>query len=249
MLQKFDGQMVLVSAALLSTGCMSMHSMVTGHPASLPGPGRGEVAVSPGLIYERTSYDPGSGGSASVTTSLGFPVFEGNVSYGLGESVGLNLHLSPGGIQPGVQLVLVNGPLSVAILPEVAFAYGLELDSASAPAARSTWEWFGVLAGSKVLVSHATGIYGSVGYDFQYSASTDRTDAESSPRMTESWHAHNITAGLGYTIRLGALCLRPEIAALYRPSLTTRIQDVSSTERYSAWVIMPSLTLATTAGR
>jgi hypothetical protein len=245
MFRKLHPQIAVVSAAFLGTGCVGMHSIATGHPASLPGPGRGEVALSPGLTYERISS---TGGSNPVTTLLGFPTLEGNVSYGLGESVGLNLHLSTGGFQPGIHVVLVNGPLCLAVLPEVAFAYGRETDSTSSPSSESTWDGIGFLAGTKVLVSHASGIYASAGYDYQYTKFTSHSGADSSPGSSSSQKVHNITAGLGYTIHAASISIRPEIAFLYAPSATTSASDTSSTVKSSGWAIMPTLSFAATAG-
>lgn len=253
--RRLSKQILVVSTALFGTACVGMHSMATSHLASLPGPGRAEVAVSPGLTYERRVQDSSSSSSASsseTATLLGFPAIEGNVSYGLGESIGLNLHLSPGGFQPGVQIVLVDGPLSLAILPEIAFASGRLSVSVSDSLKKVTEHGIGYQAGAKALASHTSGFFISAGYDYQFLKLTvDNGSGGSSSSDESMFHkTHNITAGIGYSIRMNGFSIRPEVAFLYAPSgaQETRSTDMSFTTKLSSWAVMPMLTLAAASG-
>lgn len=256
MLRRLTTQILVVSTAIFGTACVGMHSMATSHLASLPGPGRAEIAVSPGLTYERRTQDSTSGAASSSETAtlLGFPALEGNVSYGLGESIGLNLHLSPGGFQPGVQIVLVNGPLSLAILPEVAVARGrISVSGSDSSSTEVTEDGIGYQAGAKALASHTSGLFISAGYDYQFLKLTveNGSGGGSSSDSSLSQKAHNITAGIGYSIRANGFSIRPEVAFLYAPSgaQEMRSSGESFTTKLSSWAVMPMLTLAATSGR
>lgn len=244
--------LVTASAVFLSTGCIGARSLTTGHLASLPGAGRAEVALSPGVAYQRVHTDPTSLNSKDYTTSiLALPILEGNVAYGLSESLGLNLHLSGGGIQPGLQIVLVNGPLSLAVLPEIALAYG-RISSPTGSGDGSMSEYaVGFMAGAKVLASHRSGIYGSVGYDFQHAklSSSSSSSSSGSSDSSSSASLHSVTAAAGFDVKAGSVSIRPEIAFLYTPYQAQITEGSSTKTTASSWAIMPTITLAAGTGR
>lgn len=235
----------LLALFLPAMGCMiAPHSFAIGRPASLPGVSQAEVSVSIGGAYEASSEKstPSSSGEGSYTLTL--PSFEGNVLFGVARRIGLNLHVSAAGLQPGVQIVVVDGPLSIAVVPQVAVGY---FRTASTEDSDDALDRLSLLGGGRLLISHDSGIYGGLGYDFQYTR--QRSDGSSERSLSNDGMIHNLNAGVGYSIKLGSIALRPEIAFLYYPSAAFSSSSGSSETSFSGWSVMPMLTIAAGAKR
>lgn len=244
---------ILALAALAATGCITgnPHSMVYGRTAAPLGAGRAEVAVSPGLMFEDLSQANQNtrGSSSQTTTAVTFPTAEGNLDYGLGDFVDVGAHLSLVGLQPDLKIAVVRGPINFAIAPEMAF--GLAHASSAAQVGGSSNQSLNALtfmAGIKLLVSHESGAYAGLGYDFEHTGlSTSDGSGSAFGSSGEDFNAHNISAAFGYSTH-GRVILRPELSFVFCPS-----QGVSQTSgsfsqaqpnSNSFFVIMPSLTVA-----
>ncbi len=233
----------LLTLALTATpACMVPHSASFGQTGEMLAPGAFETAVTPGLAWRSETTHM----SAAVATPVGQPQavisysgtsagfslsqLEGNVAYGMSEAAAVNLHLSPAGLQPGVKLRLLNGPLRVALMPEVAFSRvnfassgtttsdGVERSSSGSEPLSVT----SMQAGFKVLGRHESGFYGGLGYTFQTASFSPGNGLYwgSSSSAQYSYSAHQIQAAAGFELVTGAVRVRPELAAIYSPALT-----------------------------
>jgi len=223
--------------------------MLIGHSALLPGPGQVDVGIGMGFGYERSTTSADNASSSDSGTLLSLPAFEGNILWGLGEQIGLNLHVSEAGIQPGVQIQLLKGPVSLAVLPEIAFGYMSGSGGSSSSADTSGLHQFDILAGAKVLLSHESGVYGGVGYDFQYLSVKSTDSSSDSSDSTETASIHNVTLGLGFATTVGNTSLRPELAFLFYPGYKPSSGSTTSTTSQSGWVLMPTITIAATTDK
>jgi len=223
--------------------------------------GAAEVSISPAISYEtRTTPEKTNDEGAKVsgtTTQLGVGTIEGNVLYGLTDAVGLNLHVSSAGIQPGVRVALLQGGLNIALLPAIAVGYHSVVEATDKTTGGTTTTTtaydtaeFGFLAGIKVLLSAESGPYGGIGYDYQRIA-TDMKIPDS-PKSTHIYTSHNLGFAFGYEIRPDSLRIRPELAAMLSPSgsLATEQEQTTTTEDAGwAFLLLPNVTVAAAGGR
>ena len=111
---------------------------------------------------------------------------------------------------------------------------------------------FTLMAGLKFLVSHHSGFYAGVGYDFIYTRSATVSTAGTGSAAVETQSLdttgqHQIAINIGFSFHVGWLRFRPEIAFAAQPSITTGHADKDNS--YGAYggygfVIMPLLSVA-----
>ncbi len=219
----------LVIGGSLLAACATPRSAVLGQTAAALGAGRAEVALATGFNADFTSSN------GSSTNGISFPVYEGNLQFGLSDQTGLNLHLSPAGLQPGLKVTLVSGEVALAILPEAGIGLATASFSPSFPGSSARETGFEFIGGAKFILSHSKGVYGGVGYDFQYvSISTD------SPSNSPSYTSHGISLAIGYDFASGFLRLRPEFSMIISPSNKQSNSNSNLTDYY----LLPTLTVA-----
>lgn len=263
----------LCCLAALATGCLVPRSMVYGMSAAPVGRGATEVGVFTGVQYAAQTNPPFEttdvGGdpvrNQLMATSFAIPAFEANIQHGFSDHVGLNVHLSPAGVQPGLKWTLNKSRVAhIALLPAIAFGYGSGYSEVQFSAVdgilrkrdpRQTTS-FTFLGGLKVIASHKSGIYGGVGYDFIFNRSLERailgtgnTQDEVST-LTQSG-THQISAAIGFDIVLGLVHLKPEVAFAISPliasEVTNRVPANETTASASGgfgWAIFPGFTLS-----
>ena len=239
---------LLVIMAVGTAGCLQHRASVLGRTAvSGLGPKTVEASVSPGILYGQTTDPAKVNGSRDVryTEDTQIPAVEGNLTFGFTEKLGLNLHLSPAGIQPGLKILLLRRWVSIALMPELAFFYWSHADKTDVTKngytnTKTTYDLdaIGVTAGTKVLVSTEFGIYGGLGYDFQYTKISSGDGNSDTSNLQ-----HILTFGAGYEIDLGRLQLRPELTITVTPAITTKDGDGSKSGGWS-FTLMPNITVA-----
>lgn len=264
-------------AALISllccSACIAPRSISYGQMASGVGRGATEVGVMTGFMYASQTTPPvqtsdGNGGTTtSQTTTRGFamPAFEANLEHGFTRKLGLSVHASSAGLQPGIKITVTDSRVvHFALLPSVALGYGSLADSQFTAGSDgllrennpSTTTSFSLLTGLKFIFSHQSGFYLGAGYDFMYTRSfrsgvvgaigaQDKVES-----LTTAGH-HVITGAAGFSITLGMLRLRPEVAFSVTPGITsTTTTAVGATTTAatafggSAWAILPGFTVA-----
>lgn len=207
-----------------------------------------EVILSAGVAYA-SDFDPSNVPSAPGTRSSTFsvPAMEGNVTYGLTDTVAINVRGTLAGIQPGAKVSLIHGTLNLAVLPEFGFGYlsGTVNDGGS-----GIQSAFTLLVGGKLLVSHSSGVYGALGYDFQHiglALATGVTPSAGGSRID----AHNLAFVLGYALEFSQFELRPEIAFMYVPAKSYGLDAPTGNFAWgggSGWVLFPNVALAVRSG-
>src|SRR5689334_7196101 len=155
----------LVLVMSMSLGCLTVpRSAGFGQTAYNPSAGGGDVGVTTGAAYQLLNAKPQEAGGItpnSTTRTLILPSFEGNALIGVTDAVGLDLHLSMAGIQPGLKFSYVKEPLAIAIMPTGGVGYsssqattvvtssGSRVENESTPTTT-----FSALVGLKIFSSH-----------------------------------------------------------------------------------------------
>lgn len=221
---------VLIAATLAAaTGCITPRSVMLGQTANTVGAGNAEVALAMGGSFARMT-PAGAGTSTNASSTLfTVPEFEGNVAFGLGEALDLNVHLSTAGIQPGVKLLLATGEWKLAILPEFAFLYAGS-NSGSNASSRN------IMLGLKGLASHTSGLYGGLGYDLRLFERGATSGAGASETMS-----HFANLAVGYELKMGTVSVRPELAVAFAPvfSLAENAEGIGT-----ELIVLPNVTIA-----
>lgn len=253
-------------------GCVTPRSMALGMMAQPIGNGT-EVGVFTGVGYSSitgpvvSTTNPSTMEVTNTQTAnraFAIPSFEANITKGFTDHVGLNVHVSPAGIQPGLKWTVNKSRVAhFAILPAIAMGYGsvqsVDFVAQSTGAQtevnpRATTS-FTFLGGLKLLVSHVSGFYAGAGYDLVFqrsnsssapSATADRVDA-----ITETL-THQIMAAVGFSLSFGAVSARPEIAFAVNPALSqvarTRVggNDTGEISRTggSGWALLIGFSIA-----
>lgn len=236
--------LTIVSVLALS-GCFVPRSAGYGQTAALLNPGELEVSLQPGFSYQ-IDNDPPQQSQTSSSSGLSFPASEGNAAIGLSDAVGLNVHLSSAGIQPGAKIALVKGPLNLSILPELAFAVFTQ-NSTTNNSSAGTRTFAGLMGGFKLLASHESGLYGGLGYDLQwFSASGPVGIVGLGTRdQTSSTTSHNISVAAGFELKMGMVRIRPELAMIIAPALSVSNSQQNTTVTNSGgslFYIFPNVT-------
>jgi hypothetical protein len=260
----------VLSLVLLLAGCVTPRSMTLGMLAAPLGTGT-EVGVFSGVGYSSQTgpviTTTGAGGEQmnqqTQNRAFSIPAFEANVQKGLSDRFALNFHLSPAGVQPGVKWTVNRSRIThLAILPALGVGYGSvgTSDFVAQPTGaqfeqnpRATTS-FTFLSGLKFLISHQSGFYAGVGYDFVFNRSNSSSAPSANADRTEivtQTSTHQIMGAVGFSIVFGTVSLRPEIAFAVNPALSqtinSRVGAISAgsealTGGFS-WAILPGFTL------
>lgn len=262
---------LVTAGALALVGCITPHSMALGQLAAGVGRGATEVGVFTGLQYGEqlnpavagvdVAGDPTS--TQTRTRAFGLPSAEANLQYGFSDQVGLNVHASPAGLQPGLKLTLNKSRVAnVALLPAVGVGYSSVLssnyvagvDGQQVEGPRTATTSFTFVAGLKLLFSHRSGFYAGVGYDLLLhnavasTANSATTDWQETRTFTLE---HQLMAALGIDIAFGLVHLRPEIAFAVMPGISQTLTSVTGTTPSSVtngggfgWALFPGFSLA-----
>lgn len=237
-------RLLALLAAAGGAGCITPRSMTVGMTAAPVGRGATEVGVFGGVSYASQTNPIFRTETASTQTegrAFAAPGAEANVQYGFTDQIGLNVHASPAGVQPGLKWTLTQSKyVHLSVLPAVGLGYASYSQTISSagendelvPGAPTTTTSFTFLGGVKMLFSHRAGFYAAVGYDFLLNrslASSERGTSATGER-TETLTTttmHQVSAALGFDVTLGMVHLRPEIAFAVYPGIaataTTRV--------------------------
>lgn len=235
----------LAVTAGLTTGCLMPRSMALGQMAAPVGRGAMEVGVFTGVQYASQTNPPfttqdSAGGNITnqqKNTSFALPGAEANLQYGFTDQVALNVHASPAGLQPGVKWTLNKSRVAnVALLPAVAFGYGSMggvtysagadgVQHENNPTSNTSFTFLG---GLKLLVSHRSGFYAGVGYDFTLNRSLSSYvvgtgNVQDKVETLTITTGHQLSAALGMDIAFGMVHLRPEVAFAVSPGIATSV--------------------------
>ena len=229
----------LLASLALTSGCITVpRSAVLGMTASPLGAGRTEVGLSGGLGILSESEPPQTTNfliftQTDWTTRAGAsPLAEANVHHGLNDWLGLNLHVSQAGVQPGLKVTVLERAVTLGVMPEV----GLGLLAGStghttfqgssrtdaAPVSELRWIFS---AGGRLLLSHpGSGVYGGAGYQLLLAGTSQsqRSGADEVASQSTTHTVHNVQAAFGWETRYGSLRVRPELAAVITPDWTVR---------------------------
>jgi hypothetical protein len=258
-------------AGIVACGCMTPRSIMLGEMAAPLGKGVQEIAVGAGVGYAQqvapAFNTPLPNGmdvqqNQQISHAFALPGVEGNAQFGLGDHLALNAHLSSAGLQPGLKIT-VNGPRDrahFALLPSFALGYASYGQStnvtgpdgvlhSTAPSGTTS---FTFMLGLKAIVSVRGGFYAGVGYDLilTRSVTTGQTGSGNSTtdfsNLTTSIQ-HQLTLNVGFTVEVGFLRIRPEIALGIIPAISQSFTQNDMTTGGSGgygWVIMPGFVIA-----
>lgn len=248
-----------VSAVVaLSSGCIVPRTAGYGMTAMPVGAGGADVGLSVGGYYQQESSAQPAGGGTTTTTSrqTQLPSFEANAQYGLSDQLGLNLHASQVGLQPGVKITVLRDPVTLSVVPQIGGGFVTNGGSATTVIGGTTTTTdrnggssFTFLGGVRALVTVPMGLYAGLGYDFQYvSQSTTTVGGGGTTTTTTNYQqAHNVGGAIGYELRLGGLALRPELALLFTPVAKNQSNNGNTTTDIpdsSGLFIYPNITIA-----
>jgi hypothetical protein len=259
----------MLIAALALTSCVVPRSMAVGQMAAPVGPGATEVGVFGGVLFASQLNPPYSTGAEGVWSQdrhqdFAAPGAEANIQYGFDNQLGLNLHASSAGLQPGLKWTLNRSRVAhVALLPAVAMGYASHAHSTFTAGADGivtenspgSVTSFTFLAGLKFLVSHRSGFFAGVGYDLVFNRSLDTSNIGASTDRTEvttQTLAHQISVSVGVDLAMGLVHIKPELALAVYPavssSITTRLPTAAETTVGAwggfGWAIFPGITLS-----
>ncbi len=264
---------VLVILAASASACVTQRSLTVGQMASAVGKGAADVSVFTGVLYQSQSAPPVSGkdgagdpfSSQVNSTGVSLPWFEANVNYGFGEHFTLNAHMSPAGFQPGAKITLNKSRVaSIALLPEVGIGYFQYSENTGSSGANgvttlsnpnSTSQLI-FLGGLKFLISHRSGFFLGLGYTFNFTRAVQ--NSVTGTAQTLVYHQtvltslqHQIGLGVGMSIKVGFLSIRPEIAFAVVPAISGT-RTIDGTNAYSAsggfsWALLPGFGFALTS--
>ncbi len=229
---------VLALVAAVAAGCVTPRSVGLGQTAQVMGAGGAAVGTSAALLVE---LNRASGGSGTNSTTVAFPSVEANGALGLTDSLDLNVHLSSAGLQPGVKIALLTGAFKVSVLPQVALLIVSANNSNTAGASSSQLN-VGILAGLRFLVSHETGLFGGLAYDFQYGTISLAGVTGGGTSSSTSVMAHNLTFNVGYDLKFGRFHLQPELAFVVTPTYSAG-SGASTSSAGPVFAFLPAVTL------
>jgi len=225
----------LAALALSLGACLSPRSAGFGIPARPLSPGAAEVGIAVGGAYQSISSAPQDNGVGGVfyNTNIGtqLPAFEANAQLGLTETVGLNLHASAAGLQPGAKFSVLTSPFELSLLPAV--GAGMTTNSATTTTTAGTTttvaqgavdNTYDFLAGLKILLSFPFGLYAGIGYDYEYLYRYQQPSPASAITITKS-NNNNICAAVGYDLKAGPFSIRPEMAAAFTAVAKNATED------------------------
>lgn len=230
----------------LASGCIVPRSMTMGQMAAPVGRGATDVGVNTGFLYASQTNPPFVTGQDAAgqpittqekTNAFSIPAFEANIEHGFSDRIGLNVHASSAGLQPGLKVTLNKSKIaSVSLLPAIAFGYGsigastfaAGADGVQVETAPRSQTSFTFLGGLKVLFSHRSGFYAGLGYDFIFNRNYNAAilgggNVTDKSEVINSTTSHQISAALGLDIKLGMVHVRPEISFAVYPGISQNI--------------------------
>ncbi len=219
-------------------GCVP-YSGAVGQTAAPLRSGGVEVGATIGVgyqkLYEEDVEPPDAGGDSTI---VNVPRLEANVLYGLSEKIGLDLHGSDAGLQPGLKIsARIGTDVDVALLPAFGFGRWSQAQEDAKLSGSS------VLVGGRAILSMPDSIYAAAGYDFQRIHEEERAaDGDTDGQVIT---IHNVTASIGLDLALGGARLRPELGVIYAP-FGRREDDENPDARsdVARMALFPSVTIA-----
>ncbi|MBL8955836.1 MAG: hypothetical protein JNK82_33995, partial [Myxococcaceae bacterium] len=248
---------VIVVVALTSAACLTPRSMMLGQMAGPIGKGAAEIGVATGIGYsQQATTVPGTTNNTTGARVWTIPAVEGNAHFGLNDHVGINAHFSPAGVQPGLKITVNKSRRAhFAIMPQLAMGYVHVRSAAYATGntgstnesdATST-SMFTFMAGLRLMVSHVSGFYCGVGGDFIATrAISTPTVNNALPSTINNTLQLAIAANVGFSISLGWVRIRPEIAFAVQPWLQSgrNFEDTAlSGSGGFGWALLPGFSL------
>lgn len=248
------------------------------------GRGATDVSFATGVQYgaqtdPRFIEDDGTGTNTDIkterqSTAFTLPGVEGNLQYGFNENVALNLHGSAGGLQPGLKITVNDSKddAHFALLPQIAFGYGAStsttntysIDGLKQSGYPTINNSFTFLGGLRLMVSHKSGFYAGVAYDFTYNRQFNKVTVKANDGTSNSFDTdtifqtvgHNIGVNIGFDVKIGWFHIRPEVAVAITPGIgqtrTVATPDISNTQSASGgfgWAIFPGFSFGVTTPR
>jgi hypothetical protein len=263
---------ILAVALLAGSGCITPRSMTLGQMASGVGKGATEVGVFTGVGYVSQTNPPVEVKTVAgdtlvnqdVARGFALPTAEANIAYGFSDRISFNVHGSPAGVEPGVKFTLNKSKVAnVALLPALGMGYGSigTVTLSAGPDGRITEvapgsnTSFLFLGGLKLLVSHRSGFFFGVGYQFLFGralhsvAGNSTVDAVTTVTVSTQ---HQLGASVGMDIAFGLVHLKPEIAFAVAPGVNmtwyTSVGTASPTSSAAsggfAFAFLPGFTLS-----
>lgn len=232
-------------ALSLGAGCVNPRSVVLGQTPRMMSTGEVEVGIATGVAWD--SFSDGQGSSASATVQL--PAAEANIAYGLSDGLDLNLHASTAGLQPGVKIKLPSaGMLEMALMPSLAGGLyaGRTYSTVNGNNSSTPINAWTVLGGVKFLAAIPAGLYGGVGYDFQYFRYRFDQDGGGTVDTGSGLTSHHVNINLGWELKVGMMRVRPEFAFSFSPFVYQHQPEGStnSPEPMNELMVMPNVTIA-----
>ena len=211
---------------------------VIGQTAAPLGSGAAEVGLSAGRAYthEGPSYT-----SNNPTDQVILPNLDGNLTVGLSDLVSLNIHGGNMGFQPGAVIHILHGDFALAAQPQ--FAIGYMHSGSKSGSSTSNDDYVLVSPGLRILASHSIGIYGGIGYAYEY------INISTSGSRDSNYQEHQLAISVGYEVAVSVLRLRPEISFILIPARS--LSSSGTTRNYGdvSVALCPTLTIAIQAGK
>jgi hypothetical protein len=261
----------LLALLSLASACLTPRSIGFGYSAEPLGKSGAEVGVATGAMYQAETLAP-----TNTTDAMGRPTtqqasasgwvaphFEGNAQVGVSQSLAMNFHFSAAGVQPGLKWTVARSrAVAFCLIPQLGVGYFTQrsstlvtgIDGRQNETVPGSTQVLLFQPGAKLLLSHRSGVYGGLSYDFVIARRTQSATIGSENNGTLQTvftssvsNGHQLGAALGITAEAGRVLLRPEIAVVVIPSFdTTYTQDTMSAASSGgfSFAIFPSLTIA-----
>lgn len=233
--------------------CLTPRSVMQQQLAAPIGKGAVEVGVGAGLGYEQQNTPtPGAATQYTGASSLILPGVEANAHFGVNDHVGVNLHFSTAGIQPGIKLTVNKSRVAhFALMPQLAIGYGRAGSSLyvtdgagvtreTAPVSTSM---FSFMIGLRIMVSHVSGFYAGVGYDLIATRTVRSAGAPGIPVYdATNTVQQSVMVNVGYSIAVSWLRIRPELAVSVQPWIWASNSQFGNSGGFG-WAILPGFSL------
>lgn len=248
--------LLLVVAALSSSGCVHPRPVSYGMDASLLRPDEAELGVSIGaLTWGEHTRSTADSGPATTTTSAGAagPIYEALWQMGLLGPATWTLRASAWGVAPGAKFTVTRGPVSFAIAPELGLSYqaskyraDLSFGGIASPIIQEDQEVRGTFQATPALRLLVSGgrFYGGMGYALVTEES--RFDDGSNSARSELLH-HQLTGAVGWTFGEGPALLRAELAGYWSP-WGSSWSSAGLSLSHRQWALHPSIAVVIRPG-
>jgi hypothetical protein len=245
--------LVVAGVVALSAGCIVPRSAGYGYTAAPLGMGGADVGLALGGVYQQESSTNTQNNSTGSVRQLQIPSFEANAQLGITDQVGVNLHASQAGIQPGVKITVLRDPVVLSVIPQIGGGFVTNGGSTTVNVGGMTTTVesngatsFTFLGGLHAVASLPMGVYVGLGYDFQYVSQASK-DAQSGTTTNAYQQAHNVGGAVGYELRIGSIALRPELAVPFTPlgkNQTNNGTVTADAPDSSGLFLFPNITIA-----